>query len=80
MMIRHHLRPMTIPLSDTVGFSHPALVERARKRRDRAFAELITTAALTVCLVVAVTAVSIGISRAQAFGVKTEKTEMCCVR
>ena len=68
---------MSKPLRETVGFSHPVEGERARKRHDRAFAELITTAALMVCLAVAITAVSIGISRAQNFG---DKTQMCCVR
>ena len=68
---------MARPLTDTIGFFHPILGERTRKSRERAFAELITTAALVVCLAVAVTAVSIGISRAQTYGVKTET---CCVR
>lgn len=55
---------MATALRNTVGFSHPIPGERARKRRTRALGEFITTAALFVCLAIAVTAVSIGISRA----------------
>ena len=66
MLIRHQVNSMTTTRSERVGFSHPILHERARKRRDRAFAELITVAALFVSLAIAVTAVSIGIARANA--------------
>jgi len=62
---------------DTIGFSHPILRERARKRRSRALAELITAAALVVSLAIAVTAVSIGISRA---GTLAAITKVCCVQ
>jgi len=75
MLIRHQIEPqvksMTGTLTDRVGFSHPIQRERARKRRNRAFAELITTAALVVSLAVAVTAVSIGIARAGTLGGET---------
>ena len=55
---------MTPRLVNSVGFSHPIQHERARKHRERAFAELITVAALSLSLVIAVTAVSINITRA----------------
>ena len=64
MLIRHHVKSMTTALDHHIGFSHPILHEQAQKRRDRAFAELITVAALFVSLAIAVTAVSIGIARA----------------
>lgn len=64
MLIRHHVNSMTTSLNGHIGFSHPILHERSRKHRDRAFAELITVAALFVSLAIAVTAVSIGIARA----------------
>ena len=77
MLIRHHIKPMTRTLIDRVGFSHPIQRERVRKRRSRAFAELITTAALLVSLAIAVTAVSIGIARAHTLG---GETGISCVR
>ena len=73
MLIRHHIssmiglktraKPKT--LVDGVGFSHPILRDGAHMRRHRAFAGLITTAALVVSLAIAVIAVSIGIARAE---------------
>ena len=66
MLIRHHLNSMTVATDETVGFSHPSEQRLERKRRERAFAELLTVAALSLSLAVAVTAVSIGIARAQA--------------
>jgi hypothetical protein len=63
MLIRHHVTIMSTA-NHHIGFSHPVLNEQAQKRRDRAFAELITVAALFVSLAIAVTAVSIGIARA----------------
>ena len=66
MLIRHHLNPMTTAIIETVGFSHPSEHKLERKRDERAFAELITVAALSVSLAVAVTAVSFGIARAAA--------------
>jgi hypothetical protein len=71
MLIRHHMKSMTTTLIDGVGFSHPIQPEWARERRSRALAELITTAALVVSLAIAVTAVSIGISRADTHGART---------
>ena len=64
MLIRRHITSMTTALTDRVGFSHPTELKPEHDRRSRAFAELITTAALAVSLVIAVVAVSIGISRA----------------
>jgi hypothetical protein len=64
MLIRHHVDFMKTPFADTLGFSHPTEQKLESKRRDRAFAELITVAALSLSLAVAVTAVSIGIARA----------------
>jgi hypothetical protein len=49
------------------GFASPVIDERLRKRRDPAI-ELIATVALAVSLVIAATAVSIGVARAQANG------------
>jgi len=62
---------------DRIGFFHPIQRERARKRRNRAFAELITTAALLVSLAIAVTAVSVGIARADTLG---GEPNVSCVR
>jgi hypothetical protein len=72
MLIRHQVRPMTSTLFDRIGFSHPIQRDRALTRRNRAFAELITTAALLVSLAIAVTAVSIGIARADTSGARIE--------
>ena len=51
---------------DRVGFQTPG--SRAQKKRRLAFAELIMSAALVLCIAVAATAVSIGIARAGALG------------
>ena len=64
MLIRHHVNSMTTAIHETVGFSHPSEQRLERKRHERAFAELLTVAALSLSLAVAVTAVSIGIARA----------------
>lgn len=48
------------------GFDHPVRRKRPLTPRKIAFAELIMTIALIACIVVAVTAVSIGIARADA--------------
>ena len=77
MLIRHQAAPIIPALWNTVGFSHPIPGERAQKRRDRALAELLTTAGLVVCLAIAVTAVSIGISRANTF---CPKFDVSCVQ
>ena len=71
-MIRHHMKPMTATRIAGVGFSLPIQRDRALKRRNRAFAEFITTAALVVSLAIAVIAVSIGIARADVSGTRTE--------
>jgi hypothetical protein len=57
--------PMT-ELTGKVGFASPIIEKKISKRR--AGIELLATLALTVCLIVAATAVSIGMARAQAFG------------
>ena len=81
------MKSMTTTLIDRVGFSHPIQREWARERRSRAFAELITTAALVVSLAIAVIAVSIGIARADTFNAGTlstgtlgAPTELSCVK
>jgi hypothetical protein len=51
--------------SDRIGFAHPILARRGRRRRALALAELMATVALALSLLVAVTAVSIGIARAE---------------
>ena len=51
---------------DRVGFQTPG--SRAQKKRRLAFAELIMSAALVLCIAVAATAVSIGIARADTLG------------
>jgi uncharacterized membrane protein len=52
--------------SDRIGFAHPILAKRGRRRRALALAELVATVALAISILVAVTAVSIGIARADA--------------
>jgi hypothetical protein len=56
---------MSKDLTDQVGFAPPTARRRAVRRRF-ALAELIATIALAVCLVVALTVVSIGMARADA--------------
>ena len=58
-------------LTDGVGFVSPDVRTGAAKRRF-ARAELIATIALAVCLVVALTAVSIGMARADTLGIIAE--------
>jgi hypothetical protein len=53
-------------LTGKVGFASPVIEKKISKRR--AGIELLATLALTVSLIVAATAVSIGMARAQAFG------------
>ena len=67
---------MTKNLIDLVGFSNPIDRTRAHARRTRAFAELITTAALAVSLAIAVTAVSIEFARADTLGVTIEHSSV----
>ena len=52
-------------LTGKVGFASPVSETRLSRRRILGV-ELIATVALTVCLIIAVTAVSIGMARAQA--------------
>jgi hypothetical protein len=56
---------VSAPLTDRVGFEHPKH-RSPSARRHLAALELFATVALVVCTVVAVTAVSIGIARADA--------------
>ena len=53
-------------LTGKVGFASPVSTKRIARCRNVGV-ELIATMALVVCLVIAVTAVSIGMARAQAF-------------
>jgi hypothetical protein len=53
-------------LAGKVGFASPVTEKKLSKRR--AGVELFATGALAVCLVVAVTAVSIGMAHAEGFG------------
>jgi hypothetical protein len=64
-------RDMPNDLTDGVGFVSPDVRTGAAKRRF-ARAELIATVALAVCLVVALTAVSIGMARADTLGIIAE--------
>ena len=51
-----------------IGFQHPVRRQRPLTPRNIAFAELIMTSALVISIVVAATAVGIGIARADAIG------------
>ncbi len=53
-------------LTGKVGFASPVSEKRLTRRRILGV-ELIATVALAVCLIIAATAVSIGMARAQAF-------------
>jgi hypothetical protein len=59
---------MSRDLSGRAGFEQPSAHTSATKHRSIAFVELITTAALALSTAVAVTAVSIGIARADVTG------------
>jgi hypothetical protein len=50
------------------GFEHPTAVERTDERKSGALAGLIASAALAIGTIVAATAVSIGIARADGVG------------
>ncbi len=54
-------------LTGKVGFASPVIEKRFCKRRSAGI-ELIATVALAISLVIAATAVSIGMARAQALG------------
>jgi hypothetical protein len=58
---------MTEKLAGMVGFASPVTERRFSKRRSGGI-ELIATVALAVSLVIAATAVSIGMARAQTLG------------
>ena len=60
---------MSRNLSGRAGFEQAAPQSSAPKHRSIAFVELVTTAALALSTAVAVTAVSIGIARADVAGV-----------
>ncbi|HWP26553.1 MAG TPA: hypothetical protein VNL39_09450 [Xanthobacteraceae bacterium] len=62
MPIRNH--NIAVAAADGAGFARPSERYRAHERRYRALAELMTTAALAVCLIIAIAAVSIGLARA----------------
>jgi hypothetical protein len=49
---------------ECVGFAHPDRRRRRRRRRDAMVVNLIMSAALTLCTLIAVFAVSIGLNRA----------------
>lgn len=49
---------------DITGFEHPTHHERSVERRTVAVTQLVATAGLALCTLVAATAVSIGIARA----------------
>ncbi len=51
-----------------IGFQHPIRSRRPLTSRNVAFAELIMTCALVISIVVAATAVGIGIARAEVTG------------
>lgn len=48
-----------------IGFQHPVRNARPLTKRKLAFAHLLMTAVLVICIVVAVTAVAIGSARAE---------------
>lgn len=52
--------------NDYHGFQHPVRNARPLNKRKIAFAELIMTLALVICIAVVATAVTIGIARADA--------------
>lgn len=58
--------------TERVGFHDRTLEATEARRRPVALVELIATVGLALSTVVAVTAVSIGIARADAFGMQTE--------
>jgi hypothetical protein len=67
-LIRERLRPRMTTMSELIGragFTSP-IAEKTLSRRRNLGVELIATTALAVCLIIAVTAVSIGMARAQA--------------
>lgn len=66
MLIRNQIA--TTAAADSAGFTRLSERYWARERRNRALAELITTAALAVCLVIAMAAVSISLTRVGASG------------
>ncbi|MGC2778812.1 MAG: hypothetical protein WA418_24600 [Bradyrhizobium sp.] len=55
-----------------VGFTHPGRVARFQRRRAAMLAELVTSAALVLCIIVAVVALSMGVAQARAADTITE--------
>lgn len=53
---------------ETTGFTPPVGRKLGRERRVAAVAELVTSIALALCTIVAATAVTVGIARADAAG------------
>jgi hypothetical protein len=70
MSIRNQIT--TMAPADGAGFARPSERYWAHERCNRALAELITTAALAVCLVIAMVAVSIGLTCADTSGPQIE--------
>jgi hypothetical protein len=60
--------PTMTELTGKVGFASPMNETKLCNRRSAGI-ELLATLTLAVCLIIAATAVSIGMARAQAFGV-----------
>jgi hypothetical protein len=52
--------------TQVVGFTHPGRVARFQRRRAAMLAELVTSAALVLCIIVAVVALSMGVAQARA--------------
>jgi hypothetical protein len=58
-----------------IGFHHPDRNARPLTKRKLAFAHLLMTAVLVICIVVAVTAVAIGSARAETFSALAQGRE-----
>ncbi len=58
---------MTRDRTAGIGFHHPDRNARPLTKRKLAFAHLLMTAVLVICIVIAVTAVAIGSARADTF-------------
>ncbi len=69
MFMRRHIQ--------SAGFMPPAERVLGRERRNAAIAELVTTIALGLCTLVAVTVVSVGIARADVT-VTSSTTKAAC--
>jgi hypothetical protein len=58
------VRAMSAKSVECVGFAHPDRHARTRRRRGAMLANLIASAALTLSILIAVVAVSVGLTRA----------------